>query len=201
MSVQLTGAVRTCYPDSGWATKWYGEHYLNPLEMACYVPTGADITGRFACLDSLYTKAPGCNSALDRVYVENAQRPQYMEYINLDAAGFKNDGTEFETVPDASYFEGQGNPSVNKHAYDAAVSKVDKSFLGMFPAWNRETYGATNARGSNFNYEISQGQEDRVKKYILTGHEAETHQHNANRAAVQAGTWGANFRERAGMGF
>ena len=37
---------------------------------------------------TLFTqKRAGCNSALDRVDVENNLRPQYMEYINLDAAG------------------------------------------------------------------------------------------------------------------
>jgi hypothetical protein len=45
-------------------------------------------------MDSYYTKSPGCNSQLDRVDVENYLRPNYMEYINLDAMGFRqNDDT------------------------------------------------------------------------------------------------------------
>ena len=39
--------------------------------------------------DSFYTKAPGCNSAVDRVDVENYQRPQYFDYVNLDGYGIQ----------------------------------------------------------------------------------------------------------------
>jgi hypothetical protein len=33
------------------------------------------------------TKSIGCNSASDRIEVENYQRPQYVEYVNLTSAG------------------------------------------------------------------------------------------------------------------
>jgi len=57
--------------------------------MVCPVWNGRDLTGRQVCADSFYTKREGCNSAEDRVVVENAQRPQYMEYVNLDASGIR----------------------------------------------------------------------------------------------------------------
>lgn len=57
--------------------------------MVCPVWNGRDLTGRQVCADSFYTKRAGCNSAEDRVVVENAQRPQYMEYVNLDASGIR----------------------------------------------------------------------------------------------------------------
>jgi hypothetical protein len=47
-----------------------------------------DTTGRSVCQDSFYTKRGGCNSATDRVDVENnVSRPQYMEYLTLSANG------------------------------------------------------------------------------------------------------------------
>jgi hypothetical protein len=47
-----------------------------------------DTAGREVCQDSFQTKRGGCNSATDRVEVENnVSRPQYMEYITLSANG------------------------------------------------------------------------------------------------------------------
>jgi hypothetical protein len=54
--------------------------------MSCPTWSGFDLVGRKVCPDSFYTKSAGCNSAEDRVVVENnVSRPQYMEYITLNA--------------------------------------------------------------------------------------------------------------------
>ena len=87
MSIGLEGALRTCKVDTGWASRIQSDRFENPNLMVCPVWNGRDLSGRPVCADSFYTKRAGCNSALDRVDVENYQRPQYMEYINLDAAG------------------------------------------------------------------------------------------------------------------
>lgn len=87
MSIGLEGALRTCKVDTGWASRIQSDRFENPHLMVCPVWNGRDLSGRPVCADSFYTKRAGCNSALDRVDVENSQRPQYMEYINLDAAG------------------------------------------------------------------------------------------------------------------
>ena len=56
--------------------------------MVCPVWNGKDTAGREVCQDSFNTKRGGCNSATDRVEVENnVSRPQYMEYITLSANG------------------------------------------------------------------------------------------------------------------
>jgi hypothetical protein len=56
--------------------------------MVCPVWNGMDTAGREVCQDSFNTKRGGCNSATDRVEVENnVSRPQYMEYITLSANG------------------------------------------------------------------------------------------------------------------
>ena len=56
--------------------------------MVCPVWNGMDTAGRVVCQDSFNTKRGGCNSATDRVEVENnVSRPQYMEYITLSANG------------------------------------------------------------------------------------------------------------------
>lgn len=55
--------------------------------MVCPIWNGVDTAGRDVCPDSFMTKRAGCNSADDRVVVENNLRPQYLEYINLNANG------------------------------------------------------------------------------------------------------------------
>jgi len=59
--------------------------------MVCPPWNGVDTAGRRVCPDSFVTKTAGCNSADDRVVVENDLRPQYIEYVNLDAQGIRGD--------------------------------------------------------------------------------------------------------------
>ena len=92
MSISLEASLRTCKVDSGWANKSQSDRFLNPNNMVCPVWNGRDITGRQVSPDSFMTKRAGCNNASDRVVVENnVSRPQYMEYINLNAAGVDGD--------------------------------------------------------------------------------------------------------------
>lgn len=86
-SISLESAIRTCKVDTAYANKVESDRFLNPEMMVCPIWNGVDSTGRKVCPDSFMTKRAGCNSAEDRVVVENNQRPQYMEYINLSANG------------------------------------------------------------------------------------------------------------------
>lgn len=90
--VNLESALRTCKTDSANAERILSDRFLNPQNMVCPVWNGLDAAGRIACVDSFKTKREGCNSAQDRVGVENIQRPQYMQYISarLDANYNKN---------------------------------------------------------------------------------------------------------------
>lgn len=86
--ISLESAIRTCKVDTAWANKVESDRFLNPNNMVCPIWNGMDTAGRSVCPDSFYTKRAGCNSAEDRVVVENnVERPQYMEYITLSAGG------------------------------------------------------------------------------------------------------------------
>jgi hypothetical protein len=87
MSISLESSIRTCKVDTAYANKVESDRFLNPSNMVCPIWNGLDTSGRTVCPDSFWTKNAGCNSAEDRVVVENNQRPQYMEYINLSANG------------------------------------------------------------------------------------------------------------------
>lgn len=83
----LEGALRTCKVDTSWANRIQSDRFENPELMVCPVWTGFDGAGRPVSADSYYTKSAGCNTPEDRVHVENALRPQYFQYVNLDAEG------------------------------------------------------------------------------------------------------------------
>ena len=90
-NISLEAAVRTCKVSTGWAPRIQSDRFQNTNLMMCPVWNERDLTGRKVCEDSFYTKREGCNTALDRINVENDQRPQYAEYITLDTAGYRAD--------------------------------------------------------------------------------------------------------------
>jgi hypothetical protein len=91
MSFSLQSAVRSCDVNTGWATRIQSDRFLNPDNMVCIPWNHMNSKGQEVCPDSFMTKTAGCNSATDRVLVENFQRPQYMPYITLDASGIEGD--------------------------------------------------------------------------------------------------------------
>ena len=90
-ALSLEKSVRTCNVNVGEASRIQSDRFENPSNMVCVVWNGLDLVGREVSPDSFYTKTAGCNSAEDRVMVENAQRPQYMSYITLNAGGIEGD--------------------------------------------------------------------------------------------------------------
>lgn len=91
MSISLDASLRTCKVATGEASRIQSDRFQNPNLMVCPPWTGYDLTGRSVCADSFYTKKGGCNSALDRVHVENFLRPQYADYVTLNMSGLDGD--------------------------------------------------------------------------------------------------------------
>jgi hypothetical protein len=91
MSLSLQSALQTCKVNTGWANRIQSDRFENPHLMVCPTWQGRDLAGRQVTADSFYTKSAGCNSAEDRVVVENNLRPEYSDYITLDTAGYKGD--------------------------------------------------------------------------------------------------------------
>jgi hypothetical protein len=86
-NLSLEASIRTCKIDPAYAAKVQSDRFLNPHNMVCPIWNGYESAGRPACSDSFNTKNAGCNSAEDRIFVENYQRPQYVEYVNLSSGG------------------------------------------------------------------------------------------------------------------
>ena len=100
--VNLESALRTCKVDTAYQQRIQSDRFLNPKNLVCPVWNGLDNAGRVACADSFYTKREGCNSAEDRVGVENIQRPQYMQYISDSLGSSYNKNSPTPEAPTSS---------------------------------------------------------------------------------------------------
>ena len=95
MSTQLTGNIVYNQVDAGaWPAQAVGYRTLYPDAMMCPMWTGTDLAGRPVCENSFYTKRAGCNSALDRIKVEDSLRPRYAEFL-WDARGIQGVGADY----------------------------------------------------------------------------------------------------------
>lgn len=89
MTTSLESALKTMKVDTGSANRLESDRYIGSGQnKVCYTWHGNDLVGRMVPPDSYYTKAPGCNSAEDRILIENQiVRPRYYEYIGLSSTG------------------------------------------------------------------------------------------------------------------
>ena len=143
--ISLEGAVRTCKVNTAWANRIQSDRFENPRLMTCPTWNGMDNAGRPVTADSYMTKTAGCNSALDRVDVENILRPQYFEYFGLDAAGIN--GNTFD----------QNNMLQNQANQDSTfVEHFVPRISGHFA--QSPTYGTNVTSCGHYPYEMAQRQ-------------------------------------------
>ena len=80
-NVSLEASLRTCKVNGNDAVYAQSERIFNPNAMVCPFQRQHDQFGRESCLPALYSKSAGCNSASDRISVENKHRPDIDYYI------------------------------------------------------------------------------------------------------------------------
>ena len=175
--ISLLSSVQTCKVNTGYASKNQSDRFENPNSMLCHVWNGLDSYGRSVCYDSYYTKTPGCSSALDRVVVENIQRPQYMEYINLSANGI--DGSIYgNTMPwvevgaNRAQFAYTNNTSDPNNVNNITGNFGKQLSASVYPACGYDPYAQAMA------------QEQQVKR---------------QQQALQEGYWSNNYRMSSGF--
>lgn len=141
-NLSLLSSLRTCKVDTSYANKIQSDRFENPYLMVCPPWSGVDAAGRLASADSFMTKTAGCNSPGDRVIVENSLRPQYIEYVNLDAQGYR------------------GNLYDNMFQQQAAIRRQGIDNLGTVTGNFGSGYGAQIApRCQNYSYRDAMEQE------------------------------------------
>jgi hypothetical protein len=90
-AISLEKSVRTCQVNVGERERIQSDRFFNPQNMVCIPWNGLNNKGQEVSPDSFWTKTPGCDSAEDRVMVENEQRPKYINYVTLGAQGIQGD--------------------------------------------------------------------------------------------------------------
>ena len=142
MSFSLEKNIRTCKVNTGWAPRNQSDRFQDPSLMVCPTWNHMDNAGRHVCANSFYTKRAGCNSALDRVVVEDNLRPQYMEYVQLNALGIAGQHTtEPFGVPMSN-----GQQNCNTAAVNSQVrTDTFKEDYQQTGAWNNNIYSTTTA--------------------------------------------------------
>ena len=86
-NVSLTANILTSKVITGNADRLQTYRIQDSDAMMCPVWNGQDLAGRQAGEYSFYTKRAGCNSAMDRIVVENFLRPSYTNFVTTNAAG------------------------------------------------------------------------------------------------------------------
>jgi len=152
--ISIEASTRTCKVDTASAARIESDRFLNPLNVVCPTWTGRDLSGRQVNADSFYTKRAGCNSAEDRVIVENALRPQYSEYINLDV----NEGIRGNLYENNSYFQQSGVRSQGLKN----LSKVTGNFGGVVSGAERQF----DCSGGNKNYDAMENGVHQMKRQV-----------------------------------
>lgn len=120
----LTKSIRTYSVDVGQANRIQSNRFLNPSAMVCVPWNGLNLKGQAVCADSQYTKTPGCNSALDRISVENMARPKYSNYVSLDAHGIDGQGQQAMMAAQQARQSGMNGPHYsNQFGADVQYSR------------------------------------------------------------------------------
>jgi hypothetical protein len=169
--ISLEAATRTCKVDTASAARIESDRFLNPSLAMCPRWTGKDLTGRTVCADSFYTKRAGCNSAEDRVMVENGLRPQYSEYINLDVG----EGIRGNLYRNNMYYQ---NAGTNTRQMKFAETKTGH-FGGVFSTGTNEATCSYNA------YEKAQAQEQNSRHQHQHQHQHQHHRRGSHQSQVR----------------
>ena len=85
-SVSISNVIRSSKVNAGNVWQYQGMRTFDDSAQVC--PSRANVSDSGVvgvARDSINTYAPGCFSALDRMTVENMQRPHYSSYLNASA--------------------------------------------------------------------------------------------------------------------
>lgn len=150
-NLSLQKSIQGCKVVTDWAIRQQSDRFLNSDNLLCPLWNGIDLTGRPVCPDSFNTKVQGCSNPLDRVMVENEQRPKYFQYITLNASGLEggsNESTANRSQMLKNYAEstpsygqnlnrqiGSGGCAVN--SYDKSITQSSEEYRQQQEAQHR----------------------------------------------------------------
>ena len=185
--LSLEKNIRTCKVNTGWANRNQSDRFQDPNLMVCPTWNHMDNAGRLVCANSFYTKRAGCNSAMDRVAVENTvTRPQYMEYIQLNADGIQGPTTLMAGgVATGLEIAGQQLENYNAGAINSSIgTESHYENFNQTGNWNNNTISTTIGSCPQRAYASGMRQIAQAQR---------------QNAMIQAGVNNANFQSAAGL--
>jgi len=153
--------------NTGDKERIYSDCIQNPYAMSCKLWTGTDLAGREVCENSFNTKDAGCNSAEDRIFVENGLRPQYTNFVTLSAPGISGDGLYRNTTTayntDQSAARASNTFKSSPHFGTTNNSRIKSTDIAQDVA-------SANARAQDMNSATSQ--QSRVRQAAAVGYQS-----------------------------
>ena len=171
-SLSLQKSIQGCKVVTDWAPRIQSDRFLNSQNLMCPLWSGFDLVGRSVCPDSFQTKVEGCNDPLDRVMVENEQRPKYFQYLTLNANGL----------------EGGGDSSRSKENYNNDMNKRSNMIRNLeinTPQYGSNLNSLINTGGCSVNsYERSMASDNQNNRYDQALHSKMMSQNNRNNSGM-----------------
>ena len=136
MSLSLTSSIRVSKVNVGNADQFHSTRLWDPSAQSC--PTRANVSdsgvvGVARDTIDTYGQFNGCFSPLDRITVENSQRPRYAVYLNADAIDTPGVGDE-----DLSAAAPAGNYDVQQQLpYDTRFGNP-RQYGQQLPRWQMQ---------------------------------------------------------------
>lgn len=103
-SLSIANNFRSAKVTTGNAWQYQGMRTFDDDAQVCPTRSNVSDSGVIdVARDSINTLAPGCFSALNRMMVENVQRPRYSPYLNASAINYPGVGDSDLPAPDEQY--------------------------------------------------------------------------------------------------
>jgi hypothetical protein len=169
MSISIEKSVRTCDVNTGEANRIQSDRFFNPSNMVCIPWNGLNNKGQEVAPDSFWTKTAGCDSAEDRVMVENDQRPKYFNYVTLGAQGVE---ANIYGSNESDYVN-----SVGRTKFDKSRNKITGNFGSDFGANINYTSCSINAYERGM---AQMNQQMRGENFLNNGMKSNTYQAISN---------------------
>ena len=147
--ISIYNSIRSAKVTTGNAWQYQGMRTFDDSAQVC--PTRANVSD-FGVVgvarDTLNSYAPGCFSALNRMTVENVQRPRYSTYLNASAINSPGIGDDDVSMADGQY--GGSKPHYDTqlgYQYVRPVQSRDQ----LNPAYQLSGFRATGPSNAQLN--------------------------------------------------
>jgi len=79
--ISLSSAIKSSRVDPSRAVNVQSARFQSTCALSCPVKEKRDIYGRDVCIGTVNSKTQGCDTAVDRITIENQLRPNVYDYM------------------------------------------------------------------------------------------------------------------------